>query len=239
MAFQEQVGRYRAQGVAGQAATPDQSVYTVKNYLSDGTVRVGTFAFVSAEAADKATANNASAASVLGLVERVIQYPIYQVDQSALTAIPDGCALTIAVRGDYYVETTAAATVGDAVFASTTDGTIKTAAAGSMQGGYVETPWRVKDALEATEAAGLILISNWGTEAPAAGTGGSTVNFDLGQATGVLDVAKGGTGSTTAEAARTALGLGTLATKNSPLPVADGGTGATDAANAKTNLEIS
>lgn len=41
-----------------------------------------------------------------------------------------------------------------------------------------------------------------------------------------------------AAAARTTLGLGTLAVVNSPLPVANGGTGATTAANARTNLGL-
>ena len=41
-----------------------------------------------------------------------------------------------------------------------------------------------------------------------------------------VTVAQGGTGATTAAAARTALGLGSMATVNSPAPVANGGTGA-------------
>lgn len=49
-----------------------------------------------------------------------------------------------------------------------------------------------------------------------------------------LALANGGTGATTASAARTALGLGTIATVNSPVPIANGGTGATTA-NAALN----
>ncbi len=51
-----------------------------------------------------------------------------------------------------------------------------------------------------------------------------------------VPVANGGTGSTTAENARTALGLGTMATINSPVAVAKGGTGSTTAAAALTAL---
>ena len=54
----------------------------------------------------------------------------------------------------------------------------------------------------------------------------------------VVPVSKGGTGATSAAAARTALGLGALATLGSPLPIANGGTGATTADAARTNLGL-
>lgn len=73
------------------------------------------------------------------------------------------------------------------------------------------------------------------------GLGGSDV-------TGTLPVSKGGTGGTTAAAARANLGLGAMATKGSvslagsdvsgTLPVSKGGTGGTTAAAARTNLGL-
>lgn len=65
--------------------------------------------------------------------------------------------------------------------------------------------------------------------------------------TGVLPIANGGTGATTAEGIRTALSLGALALKSiitlttdvtGTLPVANGGTGATTAENARANLGL-
>ena len=53
--------------------------------------------------------------------------------------------------------------------------------------------------------------------------------------TGALPIANGGTGATTAAAARNALGLGNT---TGALPIANGGTNASTAANARTNLGI-
>ena len=69
---------------------------------------------------------------------------------------------------------------------------------------------------------------------------------------GTLAIASGGTGSTTASGARSALGLGSIATQNSnsvsitggsitgitDITVADGGTGASTASQARTNLGV-
>jgi hypothetical protein len=65
--------------------------------------------------------------------------------------------VTVAVKGDYFVVTATAATVGQAVFAMT-DGTIKTDASGATVTGGIETSWRVKTAGSAND---VILISNW------------------------------------------------------------------------------
>lgn len=54
---------------------------------------------------------------------------------------------------------------------------------------------------------------------------------------GKLDIAHGGTGSADASSARTALGLGDVATE-SVVPIAKGGTGATDYQTARQNLGV-
>lgn len=78
------------------------------------------------------------------------------------------------------------------------------------------------------------------------------IDISTADITGTLPIANGGTAATTAAAARTNLGLGTIATQNASsvaitggtisgitdLAVADGGTGASTAADARTNLGL-
>ena len=76
-----------------------------------------------------------------------------------------------------------------------------------------------------------------------------TINLETSRVTGTLPLSKGGTGATTAAAARTKLGLGTLATKSAvglngsdvtgTLPVSKGGTGATTVSGILSALGIS
>lgn len=58
---------------------------------------------------------------------------------------------------------------------------------------------------------------------------------DLSNVTGTLDAAHGGTGQTTLQATRNAMGLGNT---TGALPIANGGTGSTTAANARTALGL-
>lgn len=62
------------------------------------------------------------------------------------------------------------------------------------------------------------------------------VGLALSDVPGTLPISKGGTGATSAAAARTALGLGALATIGSPLPVANGGTGHSGGMTSRRNL---
>jgi hypothetical protein len=103
---------------------------------------------------------------------------------------------------------------------------------------------------------GTMATQNAGAVAITGGTATGITNLVAtgGSITGITDlaVADGGTGASSASAARTNLGLGTMATQNSgavaitggsvsgitDLAVADGGTGASTAAAARTNLGL-
>ena len=208
MPLQKQVNLYRAPGVAGDKATPDQSVYTPLNPLAAKSLPVGSFVFpvVSSDVIDNTQATNVAgeATEVLGFVERVINYVNYDIFSDGTLDVPEGSALTVAVRGDYWAVSTTRATVGQKVLASTADGSIST---GTPDGTHLDTGWTVKTPGEIGEP---IIISTWGAMAVSGSGGGSDtsnlMNKDFSNATGALGVANGGTGATTAEQARTNLG---------------------------------
>ena len=157
MGMQTQVNRYTAPGVAGDPATPDQMIYQPVNFTAEGDVTVGNFVFASTTAPGT-HAVAAGSGAPLGLVQRELNHVNYDVMSPGTLVLPEGSTLAVAVRGDFWVKTSTAATVGQAVFANETDGSISTDDAGATVSGSVETTWRVKTAGDAND---LIIISNW------------------------------------------------------------------------------
>ena len=156
MAIQSSVGLYAPVAVPGQAATP-QRVYTPQTFLADDTngVHVGRFVWIDSDG----NASNTQVASTLplGFAERVVDAPNYAVTSDGSDVVPPTHPVTVAVKGDYFVQTLTAATVGQAVFAML-DGTVKTDASGATVTNGIETSWRVKTAGSAND---VIIISNW------------------------------------------------------------------------------
>lgn len=165
MGLQKQVNLYRAAGVQGDKATPNQSIYFPKQMVAEGDVTVGTFVFYGTDASKQATNKQATntktggtAADLIGFVERVINYANYDVTSKGTLIVPNKSTLTIAMCGDYWATATTAATPRQKVFVNPTTGAISTAAAGGTVSGVVETPWTV---IQGGEAGTPILISNW------------------------------------------------------------------------------
>lgn len=153
MALQKQVNIDMAVAVPGQKATPDQAVYTPINYVADADgVSMGTFCWASTTAG-VATATTTGTDKPLGFVERVVSFALDS-DSDASVLVPQYGALTVAVKGDYYVATTEAATVGGSVYVDKTNGKIL-AAAGTNG---IDTGWKFKTAGAAND---IVIISNW------------------------------------------------------------------------------
>ena len=188
MGFQSKVYTSVASGVAGDLATPDQAIYQALQYTAEADCTVGNFVFAGTNAGTQAKPGAVSGLP-LGLVQRDIVYPNYTLTSAGSLTAPAGSTLTVAVLGDFWVKTKTNATVGQAVFASLTDGSISCAASGTTVSGSVETAWRVKTAGSAND---MIVISNWSVAATNAASIGGTVAAS--QITGTLGVSQGGTG---------------------------------------------
>ena len=159
--LQKSVGLYPAIGIPGQQVAFNQAVYTPQNYLSDGTVQCGGFAFAVA-ASTTGTAVKFPIASLkgsagdkpIGFVERTFTASI-ELGTDTPDIYPEGSELTIAVRGDYYIVAPAAATVGQAVLCNPTTGAISFGTAGAAN----DTGWTVQTAGAKGDT---IIISNHG-----------------------------------------------------------------------------
>ena len=157
MALQNAVGLSYALGIAGQQVVIGQAEYLAYNPLSDGTVKAGAFCFKKAgsgngEVFAHASSTGAADAVPLGFVERVVDSYIPTVGDDATQLYPAGAALTVAIRGQYYIEAPAAiASDGLGVFINPTTGAISIASSAGT--GEIDTGWTCRIPNGGTSAA--------------------------------------------------------------------------------------
>lgn len=146
MALQKNVGLVPAVGAPGQQVVIGQAVYLAFNPLSDGTAKAGAFCFGVAGSGNGEVFAHASATGkanqvVLGFVERVVDSFIPNVLDAATAVYPVGAPLTVALRGQFYINAPAAVS-GDGlkVWVTPTTGAIRIgdAESGSSE---VDTGW--------------------------------------------------------------------------------------------------
>lgn len=155
MSLQSTVGLYRAMGVPGDPATPDQAVYTPVNYFAGEAVKAGTFCWRDAVDATAVTGKTTGTDAPLGFVQRDVVHPAYDVTSQGTLAIAENDAVTVAVKGDFYVKTTANCTAGGQVYVDKTSGAILAAAGDN---GIAATGWHF---VAAGKADDIVIISNW------------------------------------------------------------------------------
>lgn len=164
MALQRTVNIDPAIGVPGAQAAFLGEVTTVQNGISDGTAYAGQFVWAgtaSVNSTGTAVGNivkgtGSSGVVPLGLAVRLLTGVLPEGVDAELK-YERGENVTVAIRGDFYVSATGAATVGQAVNVNTTTGAMTYGSAGT---GEVATGWTVTTA--ASAAGDLIVISNHG-----------------------------------------------------------------------------
>lgn len=135
MAMQTKVGLYPVTGFPGQEVNPGSAIYTAENYISDGTLTAGAFAFASAvtgtgtAAAFKAAGKTGTA--LIGFVERTVTGAILSPLNEAEGAYAQGTGASIALRGQFYASASGAVTEGQSVLVNPATGAVTYGNAGS------------------------------------------------------------------------------------------------------------
>lgn len=162
MSFQTQVGYSWPAGNVGEFATINPRRMAVEPEMGfragAGGLTIGHFGW---EQADGVTVLNKPVATEAptGFVHRAQQGLATSYLQEATMTIPAGFMVTLSTHADIFAVATTAATKGQTVYASTTDGSIQTGAAGTVPSGTVATPFTVT---VGGAAGNTIIISNPG-----------------------------------------------------------------------------
>ncbi len=180
MAFQTSINQYPAPAVEGDFASANTrtSVLSSDAAFQAGTagVTIGRFAWQASDG----TVSNVGRGVPDGFVHREQQALITAWLGSASMLIPQGVMVTLLNKGDFWVKTKTNATIGQKVFASVTDGTISTGAAGaslsdgaSFTGAISGTTLTVSAVSSGTLAVGQVITTgaSAGTTITALGTG--------------------------------------------------------------------
>lgn len=150
MGFPASVGYAPAPAVEGDFcdANPRSTVNAGPGGLVAGAggVQVGRFAWAAAPNdanGAPATVTNAGSGAPTGFVHREMQALITTFLAETSGLIPPGSAVTLFKTGGFWVinRGSGAATTGQKVFASNTDGTVAFGAAGATVAGFTETKW--------------------------------------------------------------------------------------------------
>lgn len=168
MPFQNRVSLYNSPGIPGSYLGVNRITSTEIGYVA-GENGCYVANFVWADPDNEGIALMSGTGAPLGIAVRNLVYPLSTYAEEASLFIPQGRTVNVALKWGGYVISTTAATRGQAVFASTTDGSIATGAAGSTVAGHVETPWVV---LRDAAIGDIFPISNWRDKVIPAATGG-------------------------------------------------------------------
>ena len=123
--MQKSVDLVVKKGFDGQRVTTDQNIYTCENYLSDGTVKAGAFAFKGSASGngEQMGVVSATGTALVGFVERVVDASIAPTVE-ATDVYPAGFPVAVALKGQFYVTANSTVSAGMSVFVKGDTGAI-------------------------------------------------------------------------------------------------------------------
>ena len=140
--MQKRVDLVVKKGFDGQRVTTDQNIYTCENYLSDGTVKAGTFAFKGSASGngEQFGVVSATGTALVGFVERVVDASIAPTVE-ATDVYPAGSSVAVALKGQFYVTANSTVSAGMSVFVKGATGAITFAS--QTSDGLIDTGFKV------------------------------------------------------------------------------------------------
>lgn len=154
--FQQSVGLKNKPAIQGDRANQNPTVYDAVNYLAgSGGINVGNFCFRSATYPEsQVVTTGSSLAPVAGFVERTLNVNGFTFDPASMT-IQEGDNVTVAKKGDFFVEADGAVSIGDTVYTDYTDGSV------TFSSGATTTDTGFKAQTTASASGEMVIISNW------------------------------------------------------------------------------
>ena len=153
--YQQSVGQYNKEAIPGDRANNQEVIYTPENLVTRpdlGTayaaVQVGGFAW---KDSNGNAVGNGSGAPV-GFAERVQNYQYYDVTEEGTLVVPNGAAVELAVKGDFFITADATTSAGATVYANTSNGAATLTSGGST----VDTGFKTWNA---TTSGGMAIIT--------------------------------------------------------------------------------
>ena len=153
--YQQSVAKYNTEAIPGDRANNQEVIYTPENLVTRpelGTayaaVQVGGFAW---KDSNGNAVGNGSGAPV-GFAERVQNYHFYDMTEEGTLVVPNGAAVELAVKGDFFVQADASTSAGATVYANTSNG----AATLTSGAGVADTGFKTWNA---TTSGGMAIIT--------------------------------------------------------------------------------
>ena len=150
--YQKEVGKYNKEAIPGDRANNQPAIYTPENLVTPpdlGTafspVQVGGFAWKNANG--QAVGNGSG--EPVGFAERVQNYQYYDMTEDGTLVVPNGAAVELAVKGDFFIAADATVSAGATVYANTTNGAATLTSGGST----VDTGFKTWNATTSGEMA--------------------------------------------------------------------------------------
>lgn len=156
MGLQKQVYTNVAPAIEGMVEAGNDAHYSAVAYKTAEAVAIGHFLFPSADDATAVT-NASTTAKPVGILPLLRAFTTPSL--AATLTVQAGEFVAPLVRGHICVKTATAATVGQNVFASQTDGSVGTASAATLDG-YTATNFVVEKLIGDGSAGTLIIITN-------------------------------------------------------------------------------